>query len=544
MFQSFMRWSCMIAVVLLLSCNGAMAVDILDGTGAPDLSFGGFELWLDASDVDGDTIADNYADGTTITSWTDKLNNYVAENAGGATVDIASAVNSMPVVTLDQVVLTMPHYDSLNPGNDPWYVFAVGASYTEGDDDSVWIRQGNQYSMSEGWSVMGGMNGAIVRVGDGATRASQTSPYMSLGSFGLVTMSLSGVNGVDTPTINGALSGDSNLWFDGGAGPTTNVYSESVDGADSFYIGRGDAKSQLAEVLIYRGALTETQVADVEGYLRTKYAVSDPVTPVATDAIIDRTGNGYDGIARGDVTTVAASVGGLYEAYAFEESYIQSPNPGGAASVFSNAMTDGTLSGWVKFDVGFDETTGWGNGLFLGSTWNNGTIRIETYDGNNLRTVGRLSNGTRSDIAAGFAPSADEWYHVAYSFGVDTDDPSRSKTMLVVTDSEGNVSVFYGSEYDSTLTFDLTDLCIGGMSMVDGADRDSFLDGQMTDIRVYSEALSLEDIALLADADFMTNPPATNLLSQYYPENAVPEPGSLALILTAFVVLGIRRNRK
>ena len=68
--------------------------------------------------------------------------------------------------------------------------------------------------------------------------------------------------------------------------PTTNVYSESVDGADSFYIGRGDAKSQLAEVLIYRGALTETQVADVEGYLRTKYAVSDPVTPVATDAIM------------------------------------------------------------------------------------------------------------------------------------------------------------------------------------------------------------------------------------------------------------------
>ena len=521
MFHNLMKWSCVAAVVLLLAGNGAWAVDILDGTGSPDLSFSGFELWLDASDVNADGIADSYMDGTEIYDWTDKTHYYMAGNPYGInipTVNTVAAVNNMPVVTLDEVELDMPLYTSLNPGTDPFYVFAVGASFTEGDDDSVWVRQGNQYSMSEGWSVMAGYKGAAVRAGDGVTRASQTSAWLNLGDFGLVTMALSGVNGVDTPTITGALSGMSSVWVNGGIGPTTNEYSESIDSTDPFYVGRADAKSQIAEVLVYRGALTATQIADVEGYLRTKYAIQDPEAPPVGDVVVDQTGNGYDGTFRGTVNSVTESVGGLDQAYSFEEGYIQTPNPGESSTVLSAAMTTGTISGYVKFNADYydPEATNWSNAVFLGSSWNNGTARLEIDSLGNLRTAARTSSGARSDISPGFeSPVAEEWYHVAYSFGVETEDPNLSKTMLVVTDSEGNVSTFDGAAYDATLTFDLTDLCIAGMSMTDGADRDSFLDGLMNDIRIYGDALSLEDIALLADDDFYSNPVA-NLLAHYY----------------------------
>ena len=246
------------------------------------------------------------------------------------------------------------------------------------------------------------------------------------------------------------------------------------------------------------------------------------------EPIVDRTGNGYDAVLHDYVssskgmTVVPADVGGLTEAFAFDHAHIAAPK-GTDSPNLGDAVTEGTISAWVKFNPGYsDGMSSWNNVVFTGASWDDGTFRIEMAGETNLRAVARPDGSDRSDIAVGFeSPEANQWYHVAYSFGLETEDENLSKTMLVITDSQGNAFTYFGAEYDATATFDLTDLCFGGMNMFDGADRDSYLDGQMTDLRVYAEALSAAEIALLADSDFATNPVAI-LLAQYYPISKIP----------------------
>lgn len=261
-------------------------------------------------------------------------------------------------------------------------------------------------------------------------------------------------------------------------------------------------------------------------------------------SIVDRTGNGHE--ARTIRTSVApANVGGLTEAFSFHDGYIATPDATDTPHL-GTEETEGTISAWVKFNEGFmDFSGGWGNALMVGATWDDGTARVELDSDGRIRLAAKLSDGTRSNILTGYTSTeADKWYHLAFSFGVETGNQNLSRTRLVVTDSEGNVSTYYGANYDADLTLDMSDLCFGGMTAaLEGADRDSILDGEMTDLRYYDSALSLSEIALLADSDFTTNPASGALVAHYYP-TAVPEPGSLMLILTAvFALAGFCRKK-
>ena len=289
MFHNLMRWFFVATLALLVTGGGSvLAVDILDG-GLPNAMFDGLELWLDAGDLDGNGIADSYLDGSDVWLWYDKSGGgYVLEGGGtgiSPTIDTATSINNMPVVTMDQTTMSTIYYSDLDPGDDPWYVFAVGASYTTDKDDCMWIRQGNNYSAAAGWSVMAGINGAVVRMNDGTVRASQTCGGLDVGEFGLVTSVLSGT-GVAQPTITGRLNGVTEGWTNGGCGPSDNIYNDAVIATDGLVMGRDHSKNQVAEILAYRGPLTEQEILDIEGYLRQKYAFPDPSEQPAPPKVI------------------------------------------------------------------------------------------------------------------------------------------------------------------------------------------------------------------------------------------------------------------
>ena len=289
MFHNFMRWFFVAMLALLTTGGGSvLAVDILDG-GVPNSLFDGLELWLDAGDLDGNGIADSFIEGSDVWLWYDKSGGgYVLEGGGtgtSPTIDTASSINNMPVVTMDQITMSTIYYSDLDPGDDPWYIFAVGASYSTDKDDCMWIRQGNGYSAAAGWSVMAGINGAVVRMNDGTVRASQTSGGLAVGEFGLVTSVLSGT-GATQPTITGRLNGVTEGWTNGGCGPTDNIYNDAVVATDGLVMGRDHSKNQVAEILAYRGPLGDQDILDIEGYLRQKYAFSDPSEQPAPPEVI------------------------------------------------------------------------------------------------------------------------------------------------------------------------------------------------------------------------------------------------------------------
>ena len=280
-----MRKQLLIALAVVATSIGAAGAQEIISGGVPNPAFSGFELWFNADDLNGDGVSDGTVDGSMILSWTDVTHGYVAGEPYGVPptfVAAASGINDMPVVNLDHVELSMPHVEALNPSSDPFTIFAVGASLTEGDDDSMWIRKGNNYSADEGWSIMSGFAGPTVRINGSsgiADRASVQYPGPAIGEFSMVTGLISGVVEGETSFVNGRYNSEAFGWNIGGCGPTEQTYSYPIEPTGDVLLGRADATSQVAEILVYRGELSESQLLAVEGYLRTKYAFPEPSDP-------------------------------------------------------------------------------------------------------------------------------------------------------------------------------------------------------------------------------------------------------------------------
>ena len=130
---------------------------------------------------------------------------------------------------------------------------------------------------------MAGNQGAAVRANDNegsndiGDRTSQRNSSLGLNQFGVVTLELSGIDPVTGQgVLTGRLNGTNTGWSFGGIGPSANhtYYDASISTNDLLTLGRTNAKSTLAEVLIYPGGLTPVQTLMVERYLGAKYGIA------------------------------------------------------------------------------------------------------------------------------------------------------------------------------------------------------------------------------------------------------------------------------
>ena len=243
------------------------------------------------------------------------------------------------------------------------------------------------------------------------------------------------------------------------------------------------------------------------------------------DVVTDVSGNGNHATSVGGV----GNIGDLTKALTFNgtDGLID------ANGFFSSTMTTGTVTCWVKLNDDDDYV-----GFFGNPVWGVGSVRVQldaATDGD-FKLVANANQSSRHDVLSGFNPTTGTWYHVAMRLGIPAGTSLR--TGISITDTNGNVAESVSGTYSALHNYDMSSFRFGHIS--------GYLDGEMTDLRVYSEALSDADIALLADMDPNTTPSSTNLEAHYHNTLTpviIPLPATIALLFLGGLGALLRRKK-
>lgn len=237
----------LIAVALLLVWTGAAPAAIQNPTDIPNLY-----LWLNADSL-------GLPHGATVTAWTDSVNGNVF--SGTATYNTGYA-NGHAAVKFDGISNTLfktPLAGSV-PSTGSLTLFIVGNFTSPGKGG--YMCSGNFISGSR-LRIIDDSTKYMIRVGAGDAF---TSAAGSLDASAHVHTIVSGQSGNSVNFLIDIItqaSGNSGT----GALPMSGFALAS-------YLGTGGyADCSIAEVLIYRGALTTAQITDVYNYLRNKYGI-------------------------------------------------------------------------------------------------------------------------------------------------------------------------------------------------------------------------------------------------------------------------------
>ncbi len=260
-------------------------------------------LWLDAGDIDGDGTGERLADGTHVNIWADKSGNdrhaaLSGQPGNDPSYIVASTANGLPAVAFDGNDHLITDYNFDNLGDNYTIITAARYSGTQGSggdyerlissDTRNWLfgywNQSNEMWFAEGWNHLG--------------------PYPAAAAIGANDWNVhTGIIGPDINGIVGQFAGDpgADFWKNGvqltndsrGAHNTAYKPGRLALGA-MFSATQESSVGEVAEILIYDGALTEAERLGVEAYLNAKYRDGDYATvsvevngvndaPVATD---------------------------------------------------------------------------------------------------------------------------------------------------------------------------------------------------------------------------------------------------------------------
>lgn len=274
--RHFFRPSAFLPAAILLFAglapNGAVAV-----TPCPDTNvfsgISGLSLWLRADCVNG--VADIPADNSTISTWSDLSGNSNNATSSGAPTfqsDSGNLINSQPVINFNG----SSSFSSIDirPTTRPnLTIFAVYKERGSGSREGVWgIDDGgwDRFFIAK-WS---GNNG-LISVGNQANVANTGV----IGSATLVTTVMRhNVSNGTTVYVNGA----SAATLTDGSNPTAAYTSLLIGSGGSGLNFTGD----IAEIVIFTQALTNSDLITVNGYLNTKYGlnISSTYLPVIATA--------------------------------------------------------------------------------------------------------------------------------------------------------------------------------------------------------------------------------------------------------------------
>ena len=219
-------------------------------------------LWLDGSDPENDGTPPS--DGSAITIWSDKSGNgYDATGGTGATFN-SSGLNSKGTVTFngaEHLISSFNWETAFNVG-DPYVAFTVFVPTSLANNPVIWasIEGGPDHYASgrntgEFWNRYYGGNGAGAGSG------------LSVGSGAL------GINGYNS-TVGGLFT---NLDCSAGSAPPAGLYNRGTETV----IGSGHnsvnpyqhLNGEIAEIRIYAGSLTTTEITAIEDELKAKWGL-------------------------------------------------------------------------------------------------------------------------------------------------------------------------------------------------------------------------------------------------------------------------------
>ncbi len=293
----------------------------------PLTGISGLATWVDATDLNGDGIAQGAAEtgglragGSTLATWTDKSgqgNHMVSAAAGSSPTLTANGINGLSTIRFDG-------NDGLTSGisyGNTYTVFAVG--------NMAGTQNGRLLNSSSANFVLGWWGGRQdqyfadnwVSNPNTSVVANQTKLYAAVANANSATLYSNGVQVPGTGTTYVGAMGRLSL---GGVGQ----YNE---------LSKGD----LGEVMVFTRALTDTERQAVEAYLRGKWTTqSNSVAPLGTI--------GFD-----DAWTNAKVLFGTAAADALSASYDLSTARGAGrmdAVLFGGAGND-TLTGGARVDA-------------------------------------------------------------------------------------------------------------------------------------------------------------------------------------------------
>ena len=243
-------------LLALPTTNTVMATPVLDG----------LQMWLDASDM-----------GLIGGRWQDKSgNDNHATVTSGLPIWVPDAMNGLPVVRFDgdDSYSTPITIDSFDPNSNTTFIVA---SIDNGNANQSLLYMGNYnaYNPTYHWWGYSAMLDYSVsesikdKIGFGGYDGNECSVY----SDGLLV--------TDKPFLISGVA-DSNgkeLWVDGISQGTAAAYSPSINAAAPLRIGQTESGydklyGDIAEILVYDRALSDTERIEVETYLNEKYALT------------------------------------------------------------------------------------------------------------------------------------------------------------------------------------------------------------------------------------------------------------------------------
>jgi len=225
-----------------------------------DLS--GLQLWLKADAL---SLSNN----DSVTTWTDSSGNGRDLTTAFAPTYKTSIVNSKPAVRFDGV------HNELSITANLATTWGITNAFT------VFIAMKNAGGTGTFRPIYQFNEGDTSNQLDLWYQYSDDTAYMGCGNLasgGRVSGSVT--SNTNWMVVSGRRSGSSgDIWQDGVNVVTSSAYSDSLDSATaSFKIGVNTAANWLAadiaEFILYSGALTTTERRNVESYLGTKYAIS------------------------------------------------------------------------------------------------------------------------------------------------------------------------------------------------------------------------------------------------------------------------------
>ena len=220
-------------------------------------------LWLDGADPENDGTPP--ANGSTITTWSDK-----SGNGHDATGGISPSYNSTGLNSIGTVSFTGSEYlestfdweTTFNLG-DPYVAFTVFIPTDFTDNRVMWAgRPGNGPSHAGTATITGRFQGRSYS-GTPFLTSTLTANTGYLGTFGsnstTSSLFLNLECAAETPGTYGA--------FNVGFSTSVGANISSIGGISNFFIG------EIAEIRIYDGGLTTTQITNIETELTNKWGL-------------------------------------------------------------------------------------------------------------------------------------------------------------------------------------------------------------------------------------------------------------------------------